>query len=34
MIYHDDVAFIEFDHNSNFVFDNILSDFVTRLKNH
>ena len=25
---------MEFDHNSNFVSDDILPDFVTRLKNH
>ena len=30
---HDDVAFMEFDCNSNFVYD-ILPDFVARLKNH
>ena len=31
---HDDLTFVEFDHNSNFVFDDILPDFVTRSKNH
>ena len=28
------MAFAEFDRNSNFVFDDILPDFVARLKNH
>ena len=31
---HDDVAFVEFDFNFNFVSDDILPDFVARLKNH
>ena len=31
---HDDVASVEFDRNSNFVSDDILPDFVARLKNH
>ena len=31
---HDDVAFMEFDCNSNFVYDDILPDFVTRSKNY
>jgi len=30
---HDDVTFVEFDRNSNFVYDDILLDFVARLKN-
>jgi hypothetical protein len=29
----DDVTFVEFDHNPNFVSDDILSDIVARLKN-
>jgi hypothetical protein len=31
---HDDVAFVEFDRNSNFVSNDILPDFVVRSKNH
>jgi len=31
---HDDLAFVEFDRNFNFVSDDILPDFVTRSKNH
>jgi hypothetical protein len=31
---HDDVTFVEFDRNSNFVSDDILLDFVARSKNH
>ena len=31
---HDNLAFVEFDRNSNFVSDDILPDFVTRSKNH
>ena len=31
---HDDVTFVEFDRNSNFISDDILPDFVARLKNH
>jgi hypothetical protein len=27
---HDDIAFVEFDRNSNFVPDDILSDVITR----
>ena len=30
---HDDVTFVEFDRNSNFVYDDILLDFVARLIN-
>ena len=31
---HDDVTFVEFDRNSKFIFDDILPNFITRLKNH
>ena len=31
---HDDVTFVEFDRNSNFISDDILPDFVARSKNH
>ena len=31
---HDDVAFVKFDCNFNFVSDDILPDFVARSKNH
>jgi hypothetical protein len=31
---HNDVAFVEFDCNFKFVFDDILLDFVARSKNH
>jgi hypothetical protein len=31
---HDDVVFIKFDHNFNFVPDDILPDFIARSKNH
>ena len=31
---HDDVAFVEFNCNFNFVSDDILLDFVARSKNH
>jgi hypothetical protein len=30
----DDVAFAEFDRNSNFIIDDILPDVVARLRNH
>jgi hypothetical protein len=30
---HDDITFVEFNRNSNFVFDDILPDFITRSKN-
>jgi hypothetical protein len=31
---HDDVVFVEFDRNFNFISDDILPDFVARSKNH
>ena len=31
---HDDVAFVEFDRNSNFVSNDILPDFIARSKKH
>ena len=31
---YDNVAFIEFDHNSNFVPDDILLDVIVRSRNH
>jgi len=31
---HDDVVFMEFDRNSNFISDDILPNFVARSKNH
>ena len=31
---HDDVIFVEFDYNFNFVSNDILPDFVARSKNH